>query len=115
MCKLPLYRHHSITWRNTPRPVPTDAVTDAQALRLTLESGGTAVVPQRGPWQRTKMYDFCLTFPYAMLLALGGVAGFATKGSLPSLLGGLGSAVSSLRVRETLPARGPGSVKLEWC
>lgn len=38
------------------------------------------------------MYDFCLTLPYAALLALGGLMGFLTKGSLPSLLGGLGSA-----------------------
>ena len=39
------------------------------------------------------MYDFCLTFPYAALLALGGVIGFLSKGSLPSLMGGLGSAL----------------------
>ena len=38
------------------------------------------------------MYDFCLVFPYAALLALGGCTGFAAKGSLPSLLGGCGSA-----------------------
>ena len=38
------------------------------------------------------MYDFCLTLPWATVLALGGVMGFVTKGSLPSLLGGLGSA-----------------------
>jgi len=39
------------------------------------------------------MYDFCLTFPYAALLALGGLIGFLTKGSLPSLMGGLSSAL----------------------
>ena len=39
------------------------------------------------------MYDFCLTFPYAAVLALGGVIGFLTKGSIPSLMGGLGSAL----------------------
>ncbi len=72
------------------------------------------MVPLREPWQRAKMYDFCLTFPYAMLLALGGVAGFAAKGSLPSLLGGLGSAVSSLRERESLPARSPGIAKKKF-
>lgn len=38
------------------------------------------------------MYDFCFTYPYALLLGLGGLAGFLLKGSLPSLLGGLGSA-----------------------
>ncbi len=38
------------------------------------------------------MYDFCLTYPYAALLALGGVAGFASKGSVPSLIAGLGTA-----------------------
>lgn len=38
------------------------------------------------------MYDFCFTFPYALLLGLGGFLGWAAKGSLPSLFGGLGSA-----------------------
>ena len=38
------------------------------------------------------MFDFCFTFPYAALLAFGGVAGFLAKGSIPSLLGGCGSA-----------------------
>ena len=38
------------------------------------------------------MYDFCFTFPFAGLLALGGLMGFVTKGSVPSLFGGLGSA-----------------------
>jgi len=38
------------------------------------------------------MYDFCFTYPYATLLALGGCFGYAAKGSLPSLFGGLGSA-----------------------
>lgn len=39
------------------------------------------------------MYDFCLTPIYAFLLAVGGVAGYLTKGSTASLGGGLGSAV----------------------
>eukprot|EP00899_Mesostigma_viride_P015017 jgi/Mesvir1/23516/Mv18222-RA.1 len=39
------------------------------------------------------MYDFCLTYPYAAMLCLGGIMGYASKGSLPSLLGGCGSAL----------------------
>lgn len=38
------------------------------------------------------MYDFCFTYPYAIVLGLGGLMGYATKGSIPSLLGGFGSA-----------------------
>ena len=52
-----------------------------------------ARVARAGPSPAARaMYDFCLTLPYAALLALGGLMGFLTKGSLPSLLGGLGSA-----------------------
>ena len=35
--------------------------------------------------------DHIIILPYAVLLALGGVAGYSSKGSLPSLLGGCGS------------------------
>lgn len=66
----------------------------APALCLTLTSRAPLLGPAGRAQQCTRMYDFCLTFPYAALLALGGVAGFAAKGSVPSLLGGLGSAVS---------------------
>eukprot|EP00882_Tetradesmus_deserticola_P007647 GHRQ01008052.1.p3 GENE.GHRQ01008052.1~~GHRQ01008052.1.p3 ORF type:complete len:119 (+),score=41.12 GHRQ01008052.1:535-891(+) len=38
------------------------------------------------------MYDFCFTPIYAGLLAIGGVAGYATKGSMASLGAGLGTA-----------------------
>ena len=37
------------------------------------------------------MHDFCLTFPFGFLVAVGGLIGFAVKGSLPSLLAGGGS------------------------
>ncbi|KAL4436505.1 hypothetical protein ABPG75_003644 [Micractinium tetrahymenae] len=39
------------------------------------------------------MYDFCLTPIYALLLAVGGLVGYLTKGSIASLGGGMGSAV----------------------
>jgi uncharacterized membrane protein (UPF0136 family) len=38
------------------------------------------------------MYDFCFSPIYAVLLAIGGVAGYITKGSMASLGAGLGSA-----------------------
>mmetsp|Transcript_9363 Transcript_9363/g.21203 ORF Transcript_9363/g.21203 Transcript_9363/m.21203 type:complete len:130 (+) Transcript_9363:171-560(+) len=40
------------------------------------------------------MLDFCLSFPYALLLMAGGVAAFITKKSLPSLIMGTGSAAT---------------------
>lgn len=40
------------------------------------------------------MYDFCLSFPYAAVLAVGGLLGFVLKGSVVSLGSGLGSAAA---------------------
>lgn len=40
-----------------------------------------------GAPQLCRMYDFCLTPIYAFLLALGGLAGYLTKGSTASLGG----------------------------
>ncbi|GBG90081.1 hypothetical protein CBR_g50174 [Chara braunii] len=37
------------------------------------------------------MHDFCLTFPFAGILVMGGLVGFIKKGSSASLLGGVGS------------------------
>ncbi len=36
------------------------------------------------------MYDFCFTYPYAVLLALGGLISYATKDGTGSLGGGVG-------------------------
>ncbi|KAJ9672090.1 hypothetical protein PVL29_025655 [Vitis rotundifolia] len=36
------------------------------------------------------MHDFCFTIPYGLVLVAGGIVGYAKKGSLASLGGGLG-------------------------
>ncbi|KAL1207088.1 Protein FATTY ACID EXPORT 5 [Cardamine amara subsp. amara] len=37
------------------------------------------------------MHDFCFTFPYGMLLIVGGFIGYMKKGSIVSLAGGAGT------------------------
>ncbi|XP_057975865.1 protein FATTY ACID EXPORT 5-like [Malania oleifera] len=37
------------------------------------------------------MHDFCFTIPYGLIMVAGGVMGYAKKGSMASLGGGLGS------------------------
>ncbi|CAI9756996.1 unnamed protein product [Fraxinus pennsylvanica] len=37
------------------------------------------------------MHDFCFTIPYGLILACGGIIGYAKKGSTASLAGGLGT------------------------
>ncbi|XP_065013679.1 protein FATTY ACID EXPORT 5-like [Musa acuminata AAA Group] len=39
------------------------------------------------------MHDFCFTIPYGLLVLVGGVVGYARRGSTASLAGGLGSGV----------------------
>lgn len=37
------------------------------------------------------MHDFCFTIPYGLIIAVGGVIGYAKKRSIASLGGGLGT------------------------
>ncbi|OVA06095.1 Uncharacterized protein family UPF0136 [Macleaya cordata] len=37
------------------------------------------------------MHDFCFTIPYGLILVVGGVIGYAKRGSTASLAGGLGT------------------------
>ncbi|THU51356.1 hypothetical protein C4D60_Mb06t30160 [Musa balbisiana] len=39
------------------------------------------------------MHDFCFTIPYGLLVLVGGVVGYARRGSTASLAGGAGSGV----------------------
>ena len=58
-------------------------------------SAQPAVVLTASPGERASvMHDFCLTLPYGLLVALGGVMGFLLKGSIPSLAAGGGSGLA---------------------
>uniref|UniRef100_M1C0M8 Transmembrane protein 14 n=1 Tax=Solanum tuberosum TaxID=4113 RepID=M1C0M8_SOLTU len=37
------------------------------------------------------MHDFCFTIPYGLILVCGGAMGYASKGSIASLAGGVGT------------------------
>ncbi|XP_031499676.1 protein FATTY ACID EXPORT 5-like [Nymphaea colorata] len=37
------------------------------------------------------MHDFCFTIPYGIIVVVGGVVGYARKGSIVSLAGGAGA------------------------
>ncbi|KAJ7521104.1 hypothetical protein O6H91_19G038100 [Diphasiastrum complanatum] len=37
------------------------------------------------------MYDFCFTYPYGVVVLVGGVVGYSKKGSVTSLAGGVGA------------------------
>ena len=47
------------------------------------------------------MYDFCVTYPWAIMVAGSGVAGFVLKRSIPSLASGLvlGALLSCSQIR----------------
>jgi len=62
------------------------------------------------------MYSFCITLPYSGMVAVGGVIGYATKNSMPSLLAGLGlgGALALLGCGELAEYKKTGTVTKKW-
>ena len=62
------------------------------------------------------MYSFCITLPYSGIVAVGGVIGYVTKNSMPSLLAGLGlgGALALLGYGELAEYKKTGAVTKKW-